>query len=229
MCSLESLTLELADSAWSASSYLPGRPPHAARMFDISQFSRTKQTGGEGTGKADAWVAGEEGAAQHLQLDLGREVVVAGLELSGSPALAAYTTAFNVLYSRDDHIFWFIEQDGAPKVFRGSFDPGTPVEVMFPNPVEGRFIRILPKNWVNQIAMQLDLLGCPELSTSPAVTTSSQSNILLTAAGWVWEVEQSLEPHHSSMETLSLTSIFSQVSRQTTSNISLETSDITVL
>ena len=218
MCSLESLTLELADSAWSASSSLPGRPPHAARMFDISQFSRTKQTGGGGAGKADAWVAGEEGAAQHLQLDLGREAVVAGLELSGSPALAAYTTAFSVLYSRDDHIFWFIEQDGAPKVFRGSFDPGTPVEVMFPNPVEGRFIRIVPQNWVNQIAMQLDLLGCPELSTSP--TTTSQSNILLAAAGWVREVEQSLEPHHFSMETLSLTSIFSQVSRQTAANSS---------
>ena len=77
-------------------------------------------------------------------------------------------TSLNILYSDDGNIFSYVEDcqskdlcKGVPKVFRGSYDPTTPIEIMLPQPIETRYIRIAPKTWQGPaIALKFDVFTC---------------------------------------------------------------------
>ena len=70
-------------------------------------------------------------------------------------------TSFNILYSDDGKIFSYVEEGGGPKVFRGSYDPTTPIEIKLAQPIETRFIRIAPKTWQGSaIALKFDVFTC---------------------------------------------------------------------
>ena len=98
---------------------------------------------------------------QWVQVDLGSETPVYGIELSGSSEAKAYVTSFNILYSDDGNIFSYVEDEVGPKVFRGPYDPSTPIEIMLAQPIETRYIRIAPKTWQGPaIALKFDVFTC---------------------------------------------------------------------
>ena len=98
---------------------------------------------------------------QWIQVDLGSETPVYGIELAGSSEAKAYVTSFNILYSDDGKIFSYVEEGGGPKVFRGSYDPTTPIEIKLAQPIETRYIRIAPKTWQGSaIALKFDVFTC---------------------------------------------------------------------
>ena len=93
-------------------------------------------------------------------MDLGSETPVYGIELSGSTDAQAYVTSFSVLHSDDGRVFSYIEEQGQAKVFRGPYDPSTPIEVLFPQPVEARYVRLSPKTWQGAVAVRFDVFTC---------------------------------------------------------------------
>ena len=107
---------------------------------------------------SDAWISKWIDPNQWIQVDLGSETPVYGIELSGSSEAKAYVTSFNLLYSDDGKIFSYVEDAGGPKVFRGSYDPTTPIEIKLAKPIETRYIRIVPKTWQGSaIALKFDV------------------------------------------------------------------------
>merc|ERR1712192_6799 len=109
----------------------------------------------------DAWISKWIDTNQWIQVDLGSETPVYGIELSGSSEVKAYVTSFNILYSDDGNIFSYVADAGVPKVFRGSYDPTTPIEAMLTQPIEARYIRIAPKTWQGSaIALKFDVFTC---------------------------------------------------------------------
>ena len=54
---------------------------------------------------------------QFIQVDLGEETPIYGIELAGSRERNSYVTTFKVLYGDDGNIFSYIEEFGHPKVY----------------------------------------------------------------------------------------------------------------
>ena len=109
----------------------------------------------------DGWISKWIDTNQWIQVDLGSETPVYGIELSGSSEAKAYVTSFNILYSDDGKIFSYVRDGGEPKVFRGSYDPTTPIEIKLAQPIETRYIRIAPKTWQGSaIALKFDVFTC---------------------------------------------------------------------
>ena len=171
-CSLVTLMYNVEDSALTASSSAPDSFPHHAKLVDLSSFARKgiktvkmerveqSQRGTDHIGESccnleyvicihscvsDAWVSKRMDNKQWVQVDLGSETPVYGIELSGSSEAKAYVTSFNILYSDDGNIFSYVEDDVGPKLFRGPYDPSTPIEIMLAQPIETRYIRISPR------------------------------------------------------------------------------------
>ena len=64
----------------------------------------------------DAWVPLKNDGQQYIQVDLREHTPVYGLEVAGSVDLNSYVTSLSILYSDDDHLFSYVEENGKPKV-----------------------------------------------------------------------------------------------------------------
>ena len=72
-------------------------------------------------------------------------------------------------------IFLYFTVYFANQEFRGSVDFSTPVEVIFPTPIEARFLRILPRSWINNMAITVDVLGCSVEEQTEAISYNIQT------------------------------------------------------
>lgn len=97
-----------------------------------------------------------------------------------------FVTSYKMLFSEDGHAFSYVLDDGKqPRVFRGPVDAWKPVEQKFYVPIEAKVVRINPLSWHNEIAMQVELLGCQEFAVS---TTSVTQSVSVTTALTVTEI-----------------------------------------
>ena len=70
-----------------------------------------------------------------------------------------WVTGFKVSYTTDGKSWKFAEKG---KVFEGSFDRSTKVEVDFSHPIQARTIRIHPVEWHGAIAMRFEAVFVEE-------------------------------------------------------------------
>ena len=88
----------------------------------MSVYARHLQTSGEKQRETsfclsnifilpDAWLPIHNTIGQYIQVDLLEEKPVYGIIISGSVYMESYTTTFNILYSSDDYIFSYIQEN----------------------------------------------------------------------------------------------------------------------
>lgn len=85
-----------------------------------------------------------------------------GVITKGGPV--GWVSTYKILYSHDDYFWNPITDDfGTEKTFLGNFDQDTPYKNMFNKPIRAQYLKIVPKNWMNNIQMRVEPLGCFEV------------------------------------------------------------------
>nr|XP_015802198.2 coagulation factor VIII [Nothobranchius furzeri] len=163
-CDLNSCSLPLGlqlksmpDSSFRASSF------HSSLLRAWSpHFARLHLTGG-----ANAWRPKSNNPHEWLQVDLGKVKRLTGVITQGARSLMTQmmVTEFSVAYSPDGHSWRTVLERGSQgeKIFLGNNDPDEEALNVFDPPLFGRFIRIYPRGWINDIALRLEVLGCDTL------------------------------------------------------------------
>ena len=116
-----SLIVDLPDESFTASSTASDHRPYDGRLVDMSIYGRIPQPSGKEYEKnfilytifilPDAWLPRYNTIGQYIQVDLLEEQPVYGIIISGSVYMESYTTTFNILYSSDDYIFSYVEEN----------------------------------------------------------------------------------------------------------------------
>ncbi|XP_072025093.1 uncharacterized protein [Amphiura filiformis] len=110
----------------------------------------------------DGWVAGVNDQEQWLQIDLYRQLLVTGVVLQGRGDAEEWVTTYNVEYGIDGVTWDYVRDDNETvELFEGSWDGNSLATHMFFQGVIARYIRIRPRSWNGNIALRVELLGCP--------------------------------------------------------------------
>ncbi|XP_034037066.1 coagulation factor VIII isoform X2 [Thalassophryne amazonica] len=158
-CDLNSCSLPLGlrnipDSSFSASSV------HSSLLRTWSPaLARLHQEG-----RVNAWRPKNNNPHEWLQVDLGKIKRITGVLMQGARSFfnEMMVTEFSVTVSHDGHS-WntaFEEDSQREKIFTGSSNPDEESLAVFDPPLFGRYLRIHPRGWVNDIALRLEVLGC---------------------------------------------------------------------
>uniref|UniRef100_H2UN37 Coagulation factor VIII, procoagulant component n=1 Tax=Takifugu rubripes TaxID=31033 RepID=H2UN37_TAKRU len=115
-------------------------------------------------GSANAWRPKNNNPHEWLQVDLGKVKRITGVVTQGARSLLTkmMVTEFSVTISRDGQA-WSSVLEGSSqreKIFQGNNDSDEEALTIFDAPLFGRYIRIHPLGWINDIALRLEVLGC---------------------------------------------------------------------
>lgn len=71
-------------------------------------------------------------------------------------------TEFSVTVSHDEHSWSSVLEENSQreKIFTGNSDSEEEALSIFDPPLFGRYLRIHPRGWINDIALRLEVLGC---------------------------------------------------------------------
>nr|XP_020451699.1 coagulation factor VIII-like [Monopterus albus] len=159
-CDLNSCSLPLGlrrlipDSSFSASSFysslLHSWSPELARLHQ--------------GGSINAWRPKNNNPHEWLQVDLGKIKRITGVVTQGAQYLFTpmMVTEFSVTISHDGQSWSSVleERSRREKIFTGNNDPDEEAVTDFDPPLFGRYLRIHPRGWTNDIALRLEVLGC---------------------------------------------------------------------
>ncbi|XP_072293791.1 coagulation factor VIII [Eucyclogobius newberryi] len=160
-CDVNSCSLPLGlqtrlipDSSFSASSV------HSSLLWSWSPFlARLHQEG-----RANAWRPKNNNPHEWLQVDFAKVRRIAGVVTQGAHSLLTQmmVTEFSVTVSQDGHSWSSVleEDSQRDKIFTGNIDPDEEALTIFDFPLFGRYLRIHPLGWINDIALRLEVLGC---------------------------------------------------------------------
>uniref|UniRef100_A0A8C7Z1X5 Coagulation factor VIII, procoagulant component n=1 Tax=Oryzias sinensis TaxID=183150 RepID=A0A8C7Z1X5_9TELE len=159
-CDINSCSLPLGlknripDNNFTASSFYSS----LVRSWSPS-LARLHQTGG-----ANAWRPKNNNPHEWLQVDLGSVKRITGVITQGARSVLTemMVTEFSVTYSQDEHTWSSVLEDNSQreKIFTGNSDVDEEALNFFDPPLFGRYVRIHPRGWFNDIALRLELLGC---------------------------------------------------------------------
>ncbi|XP_055015372.1 coagulation factor VIII isoform X2 [Boleophthalmus pectinirostris] len=160
-CDVNSCSLPLGlqarlipDTSFTASSV------HSSLLWSWSPFlARLHQEG-----SANAWRPKNNNPHEWLQVDLGKVRRIAGVVTQGAYSLLTQmmVTEFSVSVSQDGHSWSSVLEEGSQrdKIFSRNNDPDDEALTVFDYPLFGRYLRIHPLGWINDIALRLEVLGC---------------------------------------------------------------------
>uniref|UniRef100_A0A8C5GV05 Coagulation factor VIII-like n=1 Tax=Gouania willdenowi TaxID=441366 RepID=A0A8C5GV05_GOUWI len=118
-------------------------------------------------GRANAWRPKNNNPHEWLQVDLGKVRRITGVITQGAKSLMTkmMVTEFSVTLSDDGHVWSSVLETSShrEKIFTGNTNPDEEDEEalsVFDPPLFGRYIRIHPRGWINDIALRLEVLGC---------------------------------------------------------------------
>lgn len=160
-CDVNSCSLPLGlqdrlipDGSFSASSV------HSSLLRSWSPFlARLHQEG-----SANAWRPMNNNPHEWLQVDLGKVRRIAGVVTQGAHSLLTQmmVTEFSVTVSQDGRSWSSVMEEDSQreKIFTGNSDPDEEALTVFDYPLFGRYLRIHPLGWINDIALRLEVLGC---------------------------------------------------------------------
>ncbi|XP_054452994.1 coagulation factor VIII [Anoplopoma fimbria] len=160
-CDLNSCSLPLGlqkrlipDASFSASSF------HSSLLRSWSpDLARLHQEGA-----ANAWRPENNNPHEWLQVDLLKVRRITGVVTQGARSLLSQmmVTEFSVTVSHDGHSWSSVLEESTQreKIFTGNSDSEDEVLTVFDSPLFGRYLRIHPRGWFNDIALRLEVLGC---------------------------------------------------------------------
>lgn len=160
-CDLNSCSLALGlqrrlipDSSFTASSY------HSSFLRTWSpSLARLHQEGG-----ANAWRPKNNNPHEWLQVDLGKVKRITGVITQGARSVLTQMmmTEFSVTVSHDGHAWRSVLEASSQreKIFTGNNGADEEAITVFDPPLFGRYIRIHPRGWINEIALRMEVLGC---------------------------------------------------------------------
>ncbi|KAA8588858.1 hypothetical protein FQN60_010203 [Etheostoma spectabile] len=115
-------------------------------------------------GGANAWRPRNNNPHEWLQVDLGRVKRITGVLTQGARSLLTQmmVTEFSVSVSPDGHSWSSVLEKSSQKekIFTGNSDSDEEALTVFDPPLFGRYLRIHPRGWLNDIALRLEVLGC---------------------------------------------------------------------
>eukprot|EP00961_Rhodomonas_salina_P013192 177453-Rhodomonas_salina.1 len=97
-----------------------------------------------------------------MELDLGESTAVAGVATKGRVEFEQWVRTFKVLYSLDGTTWTDVNGGYA---FPGNTDRNTQLSTFFAGPVEARYVRIYPQQWINWMSMRAGVIlqaGCAD-------------------------------------------------------------------
>ncbi|KAK5925006.1 hypothetical protein CgunFtcFv8_017569 [Champsocephalus gunnari] len=160
-CDLNSCSLPLGlqrglipDSNFSASSFysslLRSWKPSLARLHQ--------------EGSANAWRPKNNNPHEWLQVDLGKVKRITGVITQGARSIMTkmMVTKFSVTISHDKRSWSSVLEESSQreKIFTGNSDFEEEALNVFDPPLFGRYLRLHPRSWINDIALRLEVLGC---------------------------------------------------------------------
>ncbi|XP_022084074.1 lactadherin-like [Acanthaster planci] len=107
-----------------------------------------------------AWCPEPIDTNQWITVDLGNKITVSGLITQGRHHSDVWTKSYRVQYSADGTNWNYITASGSPKEFQGNSDNDSHVTVIFPEPLQTRYVKIEPRSWQRYICIRFELLGC---------------------------------------------------------------------
>ncbi|KAM9795311.1 coagulation factor VIII [Neosynchiropus ocellatus] len=115
-------------------------------------------------GSVNAWRPKTNNPREWLEVDLGTVKRITGVVTQGAKSLLTpmMVTEFAVSVSDDRRSWSSALEPGSQreKVFPGNSDPDEEAYNVIEPPLFGRYIRINPRGWINDIALRLEVLGC---------------------------------------------------------------------
>ncbi|PFX33047.1 zinc metalloproteinase nas-15-like [Stylophora pistillata] len=137
---------QIRDSQLRASSYKRYHEPHQARLHLTAGF--------KGNG---AWCAARSRSGEYLQIDLGSRHKITAVATQGMTSLfsKAWVKGYRVQRS-DDGRRWV----SSAQILRGNWDANSVQYNALRTPLSGRYVRIVPDEWYNQICLRVELYGC---------------------------------------------------------------------
>ena len=126
----------------------------------------------------------DDAPQQWFMVDLLKIQEVSGVEMQGHPLRQEWVTTFTVQYSNDD-VWWatiMMPDSLDPMVFSGNEDNDSVKRIMFQESFYARYVRLIPLEYHQWIALRLELVGCDiiESTTAPVVITTSEPEALIT-------------------------------------------------
>nr|XP_045582104.1 hemocytin-like isoform X3 [Procambarus clarkii] len=154
---------DVEDSAFSST-------PVRSSLFAASR-ARLYNTDGTLT-SGDSWSPLRNDKQQFVQVDLGWAVPVYGVVVAGNPRTKERVRSFTLQYSTDGNIWSILPDDpktptGPPKILRGPASASELRKEIFKEPVEARYIKLIPVDWAEGIALRFELIGCSEVTPTP--------------------------------------------------------------
>ncbi|XP_019739469.1 coagulation factor VIII isoform X2 [Hippocampus comes] len=115
-------------------------------------------------GRANAWRPKSNNPHEWLQVDLTSVKRITGVITQGARSYLTQmmVTEFSVSVSLDG-VSWstVLEKDSQREmIFTGNNDPDEEALTVFERALFGRYLRIYPRGWINDIALRLEVLGC---------------------------------------------------------------------
>ncbi|XP_056130919.1 coagulation factor VIII isoform X3 [Lampris incognitus] len=118
-------------------------------------------------GRSNAWRPKNNNPHEWLQVDLGKIRRITGVVTQGAWSVLTQmmVTEFSITISDDGHSWSSVleEESQREKIFTGNSDPDDEAFNLFDPPLFGRYLRIHPRGWMNDIALRLEVLGCETL------------------------------------------------------------------
>lgn len=115
-------------------------------------------------GSSNAWRPQNNNPHEWLQVDLLKVQRITGLLTQGATSLLTkmMVTEFSITVSDDGQSWGTVREQGSQgeKIFSGNYDADVEALTLFHPPIFGRFLRIHPRGWINDIALRMEVLGC---------------------------------------------------------------------
>ncbi|KAE8285865.1 Coagulation factor VIII Procoagulant component Precursor [Larimichthys crocea] len=146
---------QISDTSFKASSFYSHRllPSWTASLARLHE-----------EGRANAWRPKNNNPHEWLQVDLGKIKRITGVVTQGARSLFTQmmVTEFSVTVSHDGQSWNSVleEDTQREKIFTGNNDSEVEAFNIFDPPLFGRYLRIHPRGWINDIALRLEVLGC---------------------------------------------------------------------
>ncbi|XP_062261332.1 EGF-like repeat and discoidin I-like domain-containing protein 3 isoform X1 [Platichthys flesus] len=117
-------------------------------------------------GKTNAWSPAHNNRSEWIQVDLQKTTRLTGIITQGAKdfGVVQFVSVFQVSYSNDGQSWDTVkdENTGNDMLFQGNIDNNSHKKNLFEPPFYARYVRVVPWEWHERIALRMELLGCDD-------------------------------------------------------------------
>ncbi|XP_041473040.1 coagulation factor VIII-like [Lytechinus variegatus] len=113
------------------------------------------------TNTVGAWKTDYNNTDMWVKIDIGKPSYVTGVIVQGRDTHYQWVTSVFISYSMNDidWVFALEQECGTRKEYAANFDHCSLVTILFPRPINARYVKIHPRKFDRQISMRFEVLG----------------------------------------------------------------------